>query len=187
MGTRLEPLVCELHAHTRWSDGELSVAELVDLHGRSGIDVLCVTDHVVRRNDPWREIDGALLRSVEASGWTAYLSEIEREAKRAWGMYGMRLLPGLELTFNDVEPVKAAHAVALGLRTFVSVENGIGDAMKTAARSRRRRHRRAPVRRLRARIEEPATDSAIRARPRAARARAPLRAVQPDAALRLGG
>jgi hypothetical protein len=96
------------------------VAELGDLHGRSGIDVLCVTDHVVRRNDPWREIDDALVRSVEGSGWAAYLSEIEREAKRAWGMYGMRLLPGLELTFNDVEPVKAARAVALGLRTFIS-------------------------------------------------------------------
>jgi hypothetical protein len=58
--------------------------------------------------------------SVEACGWTAYLSEIEREAKRAWGMYGMRLLSGVELTFNDVEPVKAARAVALGLRTFIS-------------------------------------------------------------------
>jgi hypothetical protein len=88
---------------------------------------------VVRRNDPWREIDGALVQSVERSGWAAYLSEIEREAKRAWRMYGMRLLPGLELTFNDVEPDKAAHAVAVGLRTFVSVENGIADAMKTAA------------------------------------------------------
>ena len=41
------PLLCELHAHTTWSDGLLSVAELVDLYGRSGFDVLCVTDHAL--------------------------------------------------------------------------------------------------------------------------------------------
>jgi predicted metal-dependent phosphoesterase TrpH len=50
MRARLEPLLCELHAHTRWSDGDLTVAELVDLYGRNGFDVLCVTDHVVARS-----------------------------------------------------------------------------------------------------------------------------------------
>jgi hypothetical protein len=45
MRAKLQPLACELHAHATWSDGELSVPELVDLHGRHGIDVLCVTDH----------------------------------------------------------------------------------------------------------------------------------------------
>jgi hypothetical protein len=53
MRRSIGPLLCELHAHTRWSDGELTVAELVDLHGRSGFDVLRVTDHVVRSHDPW--------------------------------------------------------------------------------------------------------------------------------------
>jgi len=43
-----EPLLCELHAHTTWSDGVLTPAELVDLYGRCGFDVLAVTDHVVR-------------------------------------------------------------------------------------------------------------------------------------------
>ncbi len=41
-----QALLCELHAHSTWSDGELSLTELVDLYGRSGFDVLCVTDHV---------------------------------------------------------------------------------------------------------------------------------------------
>src|ERR671923_238111 len=36
MRRSLGPLLCELHSHTRWSDGELTVAELVDLHGRRG-------------------------------------------------------------------------------------------------------------------------------------------------------
>ena len=41
-------LLCELHAHTRWSDGDLELADVVDLYGRAGFDVLCITDHVVR-------------------------------------------------------------------------------------------------------------------------------------------
>ena len=126
------PLLCELHAHTRWSDGDLGVAELVDLHGRSGFDVLCVTDHTVRSDDPWREREGLLFSSVDADCWRAYLADIEREAARAWRTYGLLVVPGLELTFNDDDPAQAAHAVAVGLRHFVSVDHGIAEAMQTA-------------------------------------------------------
>ena len=41
-------LLCELHAHTTWSDGVLTVTELVDLYGRHEFDVLCITDHALR-------------------------------------------------------------------------------------------------------------------------------------------
>ena len=135
MRRSLGPLLCELHAHTRWSDGELTVAELVDLHGRNGFDVLCVTDHVVRSDDPWRYEEGVRFCSVDELSFPLYLAEIEREADRAWRTYGMLVLPGLELTFNDTEPVMAAHAVAVGLRDFVSVDDGIAEAMRTAAQA----------------------------------------------------
>jgi hypothetical protein len=132
MRRSLGPLLCELHAHTRWSDGALTVPELVDLHGRSGFDVLCITDHVVRSDDPWRYEEGIRFSSVDELSFPLYLTEIEREAERAWRTYGMLVLPGLELTFNDSEPVMAAHALAVGLREFVSVDDGIAEAMRTA-------------------------------------------------------
>jgi predicted metal-dependent phosphoesterase TrpH len=53
---KLSPLLCELHAHTTWSNGALSLRELVDLYGRSGFDVLAVTDHTVRARAPSVEI-----------------------------------------------------------------------------------------------------------------------------------
>ena len=53
MRTRAAPLLCELHAHTTWSDGALSLRELVDLYGGLGFDALCVTDHTCRTDDPW--------------------------------------------------------------------------------------------------------------------------------------
>jgi PHP domain len=132
MRQRTRPLLAELHAHTTWSDGELSVRELVDLHGTRGFDVLCVTDHVVRSDDPWAVTWGGEARSVPADRYDDYLAEIAHEAERARSLYGLQLVPGLELTFNDLDPSRAAHAVAIGLRTFVPVDDGIDAAIETA-------------------------------------------------------
>src|SRR5262249_47894912 len=129
---RIRPLLCELHAHTTWSDGELSVPELVDLYGGSGFDVLCVTDHTVRSDDPWLDPVGWGSRGVRADVHDAYLDDIAREAARARSRYDLLVLPGVELTYNDLEPDRAAHAVAVGLTRFVSVDDGIDGAMETA-------------------------------------------------------
>ncbi len=133
MRRALGPLLCELHAHSTWSDGALTVPELVDFHGRNGFDVLAVTDHVVRSDDPWRLQLEVPFSSVDEESWPGYLAEVEREAARAWRTYGMLVVPGLELTYNDDVPDRAAHAVAIGLRRFVSVDEGIAEAMRTAA------------------------------------------------------
>ena len=102
------PLLCELHAHTSWSDGALTIRELVDLYGRSGFDVLAVTDHTVR--------DG---RHVHEGIWPQYRDAVEAERERAFALYGLLLIAGLELTYDDPDPLRAAHAVAVGLHEFV--------------------------------------------------------------------
>jgi predicted metal-dependent phosphoesterase TrpH len=129
MSTRPGPLLAELHAHTTWSDGTLTVTELVDLYGRAGFDVLAVTDHVVRTDDPWPGEDAL---GVSRADYAKYGSAIARAAERAWSLYGLLVLPGLELTYNDLDPAEAAHAVAVGLQDYVSVDGGIAGAMETA-------------------------------------------------------
>ena len=70
----VKPLLAELHAHTTWSDGELPLPALVDLYGAHGFDVLCITDHVVRRRrgaryvdeDNWPEYRAAALANPNA-------------------------------------------------------------------------------------------------------------------------
>jgi predicted metal-dependent phosphoesterase TrpH len=133
MRSRRNPLLCELHAHTTWSDGELSLREVVDLYGRSGFDLLCVTDHVVRSDDPWRASrdDG---RSVTQAIYDGYLAAIEREAARARSAYDLLVVPGLELTFDDEDPARGAHAVAVGLRSFVGLDEGLDAALARARR-----------------------------------------------------
>lgn len=125
--SRIEPLLCELHAHTTWSDGALSLRQLVDLYGRRGFDVLCVTDHTLRTDDPRRGRQG-----VRRQNYPSYLRAIEQEAERARWAYGLLLIPGLELTYNDVDPLRAAHAVAVGLREFVGMDDGLESAIRAA-------------------------------------------------------
>ena len=128
MRRKVEPLLCELHAHTRWSDGALTIPDLVDLYGRNGFDVLCITDHVNRSDDPSAPAD-APWRGIDAKNHPDYLAEIEAQAERARREYDLLLLPGLELTYNDLDPFLAAHAVALGCRAFASVDGGLDEAL----------------------------------------------------------
>src|SRR4249920_781233 len=130
MRERPRPLLCELHAHTTWSDGELSLRELVDLYGTASFDVLCVTDHVLRSDDPWPVEHGR--SCVDATNVGAYLAAIEGERARARSTYGLLLVPGLELTYNDPNPDQAGHAVAVGLQGLVGMDDGPAAAMEAA-------------------------------------------------------
>jgi len=131
MRSKIGPLLCELHAHTRWSDGALTVSDLVDLYGRSGFDVLCITDHVNRTDDPWLPPDAPSC-GVHHANHGDYVAEVEAQAERARHEYDLLVVPGLELTVNDLDPNEAAHAVAVGLRTFVGVDDGIEAALDGA-------------------------------------------------------
>jgi predicted metal-dependent phosphoesterase TrpH len=118
-------LLCELHAHTTWSDGEIDLDTLVDLYGERGFDVLCITDHVVRADDPTSQ-------AVGAHDHPAYLDAVDAAAERAMHDHGLLVIPGLELTYSDLEPDRAFHAVAVGLRRFVGVDGGPRAAMAEA-------------------------------------------------------
>jgi hypothetical protein len=118
-------LLCELHAHTTWSDGALTVGELVDLYGKRGFDVLAITDHTVRLDDP-------VPSSVDRWTWPAYAQCVRAEATRAAREYGLLVLLGLELTDNQPDPDLSAHALAVGLSEFVTIEAGLTAALEDA-------------------------------------------------------
>ena len=114
------PLLCELHAHTTWSDGNLTPRELCDLYGRAGFDVLAITDHTLPGEH------------IQPEDFDSYLAEVDEEAERARRLYDLLVIPGLELTYEDPDPRLGAHAVAVGLRSFAGVADGLEDALRAA-------------------------------------------------------
>ena len=117
-------LLCELHAHTTWSDGFLTMTELVDLYGRHGFDVLCVTDHLLHS-------DSRRFR-LRHQTHAHYLATIQRESRWAREQYDLLLVPGLELTQLADDPDEAGHALAVGLHKLCSVDDGLEPAMRAA-------------------------------------------------------
>jgi predicted metal-dependent phosphoesterase TrpH len=118
-------LLCELHAHSTWSDGDLSIAELVDLYGGAGFDVLCITDHSVRLDDP-------IPRAVDPWVWPAHAAAVGSESERAWSEHGLILIQGLELTDNQDDLDLSAHALAIGIEQHISMEFGFVAALEAA-------------------------------------------------------
>src|SRR5262249_58561819 len=91
-------LLCDFHVHTRWSDGRLSIREVVDLYGRTGqFDVIAITDHILMERDILGRAGRlASLRLKEFSVTEELLgpslADIRTEAERAARQYEMRVI-----------------------------------------------------------------------------------------------
>jgi len=109
-------LLCDLHTHTTWSDGKLTVPELVDFYGQRGFDALCITDHLC---DPKRllgklvNLTGLVIPPGETE---AYFEEIEREKKRAWAKYDLLLMTGVEFNKDGYTAKTSTHLLGLDLK-----------------------------------------------------------------------
>jgi predicted metal-dependent phosphoesterase TrpH len=130
-------LLADFHIHTTWSDGKLSIAEVIDLFGRSGHDVIAITDHVVNTDSLIGRTAHHFGLSITAENFAAYRAEIEREKQRALDQYGMVVIPGFELTQNCVTRRQSAHVLALGVDEFISA-NGTVEEMLVRAQEKSR-------------------------------------------------
>jgi 3',5'-nucleoside bisphosphate phosphatase len=133
-------LLCDFHVHTTWSDGRLSVRDVVDLYGRTGrFDVIAITDHILTRKDmlgrAGRMISLGLKDfSVTQGRFAAYMTEIAAEAKRARRLYDLLVLPGAEITQNHIRAHKNAHIVALNLTDYISADQSAEDILQEIKR-----------------------------------------------------
>ena len=125
-------LLADFHIHSTWSDGRLSIPEIVDAFGRSGHDVIAITDHVVDRESLLGKLAHACRLSITNENWDTYRAEIEREARRAWDEYRMLVLPGAELTRNALSGKRSAHALALNPGRWVSADGCVEDMLTRA-------------------------------------------------------
>lgn len=115
-------LLCDFHIHTTYSDGVLPLTEVIDLFGRSGHDVIAITDHIVNRDNPLGKVAHAIQHSLNPASFPKYIAEIRREADRAWRTWGMLVLPGAEMTRNTIHRDTSVHILALGLHEYLSAD-----------------------------------------------------------------
>ena len=121
-------LLCDFHVHTTWSDGRLTLREVVDLYGQTErFDVLAITDHILREKDMLARVGrlatlGRKRFSVTPDTFEAYVTDIAKEAERARKKYGLLVLPGAEITQNRLRAKHNAHIIALGIKAFISAD-----------------------------------------------------------------
>ena len=121
-------LLCDFHVHTRWSDGRLSLRDVVDLYGRTKrFDVIAITDHILMERDLLARA-GRLMSlgqrefSVTKPRFADYIAAIQEEGERARKLYGMLVIPGAEITQNHIRSRKNSHIVGLNLKKWVSAD-----------------------------------------------------------------
>ena len=130
-------LLADFHIHTTWSDGKLPMRTVVDLFGRSGHDVIAITDHVVNTDSVVGKVTHRFGMTVTADNFARYRDEIEREKERAWNEYRMIVLTGFELTQNTITRNTSAHVLALGVEEFISANGSVVDMLERAQRMSR--------------------------------------------------
>jgi processive 1,2-diacylglycerol beta-glucosyltransferase len=109
-------LLVDLHTHSTFSDGVLTLSQLVDFYGAHGFDCLCVTDHLV---DP-KVLLGRLCRLsglvLVPAQLPDYFAAIEREKRRAWKEYRLVLLAGVEFNKDGWSAKSSAHLLGVDLK-----------------------------------------------------------------------
>jgi processive 1,2-diacylglycerol beta-glucosyltransferase len=109
-------LLCDLHTHSVYSDGKLTVRELVDFYGQRSFDALCVTDHICDHTSligKVTNLSGMVLTLDEVD---EYFDTIEREKRRAREKYDMILMAGLEFNKDGLTKRSSAHLLAVDLK-----------------------------------------------------------------------
>jgi hypothetical protein len=133
-------LLCDFHIHTQWSDGSLSVAEVVDLYGSTGkFDVIAITDHVLMKKDLLARAGriatlGRRNFGVREDDFDAYLDDLREQADRARRQYDMLLVPGVEITQNRIRGKKNSHIIALDVTKYISADQPADDILRAIRR-----------------------------------------------------
>ena len=133
-------LLCDFHIHTQWSDGSLTVAEVVDLYGQTGkFDVIAITDHVLMKKDLLARAGriatlGRRNFGVREENFDGYLADVRLHAERAMKQYGMLVVAGAEITQNRLRGRKNSHIIALDVHKYISADQPADDILRAIRR-----------------------------------------------------
>src|SRR5689334_9222279 len=108
-------MLCDFHIHSQFSDGHLSIPQLVDLYGSQGFGAIAITDHLCEESSFLGKSAQFLGRTLTHESFPRYMEILASEAARAWDQYRMIVIPGYEITKNSLNNHRSAHFLALGV------------------------------------------------------------------------
>src|SRR5579883_101372 len=114
----MRPFLADLHMHSTFRDGKLTIPELVDLYGSHGFGAIAITDHLCESQSVLGKAAAYLGRTLTPATFPLYQEILKSEAERAWDRYQMILIPGFELTKNSISNHRSAHILGLGVKEF---------------------------------------------------------------------
>jgi PHP family Zn ribbon phosphoesterase len=120
----------DLHIHSNFSDGKLSIAEIVDLYGRKGFSAIAITDHLADSQTLTGVVTRKLKLSLNEKNMDHYLQELHAQQKRAREKYNMHLIAGVEITMNSWSRQQGAHIVFLNVDRYVDPNKNVLQLLK---------------------------------------------------------
>lgn len=125
-------LKADLHIHSNFSDGVLSIADIVDLYGKNGFNVIAITDHLSESKNLIGRFSRTMNYSLNEDTFLRYLNEVRLQRQRALEQYGMNVLFGFEITKNYFSNSRSCHVLILGVEEFISPDLEIEEIVKIA-------------------------------------------------------
>ena len=123
---------CDLHIHSQFSDGKLSIREIVDLYGAKGFGAIAITDHLCEQNNLIGKVSHHLSYSLTQENFSHYMATIKYESQRALEKYGMLVMPGYEITKNSFYNSRSAHLLVLGTTDYIDPDLSVDEILKAA-------------------------------------------------------
>lgn len=119
--------LADLHIHSTFSDGKLTIPEIIDFYGSRGFKIIGITDHLCEEETFLGKASNFLKKTLTKNTFQEYLQIIRSEGERALKQYGMMVIPGIELTKNSLSFHRSAHILALGISEYINADGNILD------------------------------------------------------------
>jgi predicted metal-dependent phosphoesterase TrpH len=117
----------DFHMHSTFSDGKLSIPELVDLFGSRGFGAIAITDHLCESKSIIGKAARYIGNTLTPATFPLYTEILKSEAERAWKQYRLVVIPGFELTKNSASNHRSAHMLALGVTEWIDADGDPAD------------------------------------------------------------
>jgi len=114
--------LADFHMHSTFSDGKLTIPELVDLHGSLGFGAIAITDHLCESETLIGKAANYIGHTLTPANFPLYMEILKTEAARAWDQYRLVVIPGFELSKNSISNYRSAHILGLGISQFVQAD-----------------------------------------------------------------